>query len=200
MSLSTANSLKVYTWWMKRRYDLNNELEFDGETQSVASVCTMSVDMPLVLNSGVEDSGEVVTRSSHVSDGGNWIRFGPVQAAENPLASHGVLGGEFRHTTGTWDFSNASLQFVSDRGMMDEGAELLPHSSGVDAPSIDEYAMHKYLLYFMNPKTEQRYFNFQYVDNAFIPGKIFATMWTGIFIISSRRFHTALHRQRLLHY
>ena len=36
----------------------------------------------------------------------------------------------------------------------------------------------------MNPKTEQRYFNFQYVDNAFIPGKIFATMWTGIFIIS----------------
>ena len=32
-----------------------------------------------------------------------------------------------------------------------------------------KYKMHKYLLYFLDPEVEQRYFDFQYVDNAFVP-------------------------------
>ena len=46
------------------------------------------------------------------------------------------------------------------------------------------YDTHPYLLNFLDPETEQRYFNFQYVDNAFIPGKMFCFIWSGIPAIS----------------
>ena len=53
--------------------------------------------------------------------------------------------------------------------------------------------MHPLLLFFLDPEVEQRYFNFQYVDNMFIPGKMFATMWTGItllfFVFFTNPFH-----------
>ena len=48
----------------------------------------------------------------------------------------------------------------------------------------DVYATHRYLLNFINEDTEQRYFEFQYVDNSFIPGKMFALMWTGVAAVS----------------
>ena len=46
--------------------------------------------------------------------------------------------------------------------------------------SPPQYNAHPLLLYFLDPDTEQRYFNFQYVDNAFIPGKVFSFMWVGV--------------------
>ena len=50
--------------------------------------------------------------------------------------------------------------------------------------SAKQYEMHKYLLYFLDPEVEQRYFDFQYVDNAFIPGKVFSNAWTSVPIMS----------------
>ena len=60
-------------------------------------------------------------------------------------------------------------------------------------PFDRQYEKHPLLLNFLDPEVEQRYFNFQYVDNMFIPGKMFATMWTGIpvmfFIFFTDPFH-----------
>ena len=52
--------------------------------------------------------------------------------------------------------------------------------SGPEAKSSYMYSRHPFLLHFVDPQTEQRYYNFQYVDNAFIPGKMFAVVWTSV--------------------
>ena len=57
-------------------------------------------------------------------------------------------------------------------------------NSGNSDEKNDVYATHRYLLNFINEETEQRYFEFQYVDNSFIPGKIFSLLWTGVAAVS----------------
>ena len=61
---------------------------------------------------------------------------------------------------------------------------VLPGGISVGDGRLDTYAMQPLLLYFLNDEVEMRYFNFQYVDNSFIPGKMFALMWCAIFLLS----------------
>ena len=55
---------------------------------------------------------------------------------------------------------------------------------GANSTSSMLYIMHRYLLYFRNSEVARKYFNFQYVDNAFIPGMIFAATWGGIGVLA----------------
>ena len=53
-----------------------------------------------------------------------------------------------------------------------------------DETKCSTYTTNPYLLYFTDPATEQRYFEFQYVDNSFIPGKTFGLLWGGVTLIA----------------
>ena len=60
-----------------------------------------------------------------------------------------------------------------------------PNNKGVDDANpppevaVSTYDRHRFLLHFTTPETEQRYYDFQYVDNLFVPGKTFALVWVG---------------------
>jgi class 3 adenylate cyclase len=49
-------------------------------------------------------------------------------------------------------------------------------SEAAENATVDPYASNRYTLKFLDPETEQRYFNFLYVDNGFISGKIFSAV------------------------
>jgi class 3 adenylate cyclase len=50
-------------------------------------------------------------------------------------------------------------------------------TAAADESQTDSYARHPLLLRFRDSATEARYCNFQFIDNAFIPGKIFGVTW-----------------------
>ena len=92
-------------------------------------------------------------------------------------------------------FSNgmkAKMQRIGESSKLDQTTATVQQDAGETAltshasstAKCDQYAMNPYLLYFTDPETEQRYFDFQYVDNPFIPGKIFAGVWTGVSLMS----------------
>ena len=60
----------------------------------------------------------------------------------------------------------------------------LPSTTIKEIEVPPEYEAHPLLLYFLDPDTEQRYFNFQYVDYGFVSGKVFGVMWTSVSFLS----------------
>ena len=199
--------------------DTNNPLTLNGNTNKQSSFSLPKDAIEDATSRGrilhIDDDGDNLTNDLGSTTNGSSLIHHQGQASESlhPTLfdtfgddeSNSVISSmnpAYQHTNSTcfnMDFSDRNSHHIlvgSDERTVscEDAPNDIPQSeikieSTCNSDTNNPYATHKYLLYFLDPEVEQRYYNFQYVDNSFVGGKLLGLVFTSSFFIAFV-FHT----------